>query len=442
MEKAGLLDRALTPLHWLERSRGWKRLGLIVLYLSIALVVGVFGWRELSLWRLPNIDEPFDTVKFGTIPVADGDNAMVVYREAARRFINPSSSYHVPSTTAWGVTDWNTADPEVLRWVADNRAGFEIWLRGTERPDSLVVQPRDMEITTILAPLQSMRSFAKIALLEGSRLEYAGDLEGAWKIYRAVLRSSRHAGKHGGLVQRMTGQSILLNARASIQVWITHPKVTPAMLRRAISDLEESAAMTSPMSEMVRSEYFASRSILSQPGKWKKWGLDGSDDDEFWYRQFSFVRPTERFFQYEPERSLRVLRLITAGFLAQCDRPAADRPQLFSSQHLVYDLDARTPPAVASISPKELVAWADKSSLRMLTFPGTRAILRIQVEPGIFDALRLATAERAFEIEHGKLPATYQDLIGDYLKALPEGIEPGEAVSAPVVPNSMGSAKQ
>jgi ABC-type transport system substrate-binding protein len=54
----------LAPLPSLARSRGWRRRGLASLYLTIALTVGVFGWRSVSLWRLPNSPEPFDLVKF------------------------------------------------------------------------------------------------------------------------------------------------------------------------------------------------------------------------------------------------------------------------------------------------------------------------------------------------------------------------------------------
>ena len=39
-------------------------------------------------------------------------------------------------------------------------------------------------------------------------------------------------------------------------------------------------------------------------------------------------------------------------------------------------------------------------------------------------------AERAFEIDHGQPPKTYGELLGPYLKALPEGLEPGDPTNA------------
>ncbi|HEY2157624.1 MAG TPA: hypothetical protein VGH33_18490 [Isosphaeraceae bacterium] len=113
MGKPGLADVVLAPLTllerskgWLGRSKGWKRRGLILLYLAIALTVGSFVWRAASLWRLPNAPEPFDLVKYGRVEVPDADNAMVAYREVFSRFGDlDARRYHVTSTTAWYVSD-------------------------------------------------------------------------------------------------------------------------------------------------------------------------------------------------------------------------------------------------------------------------------------------------------------------------------------------------
>ena len=101
---------------------------------------------------------------------------------------------------------------------------------------------------------------------------------------------------------------------------------------------------------------------------------------------------------------------------------------------MIYDLDAQTPPVVASISPQELKAWADKSALRAMASGTSVGLARIQAERGIFDTLRVEMAERAYELERGKPPATYRDLLGTYLKALPEGFNPEDMISEPANP--------
>ena len=45
----GRLERLVfVPLFALKRARGWKRRGLALLYLTIALASGALGWREVE----------------------------------------------------------------------------------------------------------------------------------------------------------------------------------------------------------------------------------------------------------------------------------------------------------------------------------------------------------------------------------------------------------
>ena len=434
MEKLGLLDLAIAPLTWLERSRGWKRRRLVAIYLLVVMVVGVFGWRELSLWRLPNIGEPFDEEKFGTVVVPDSDNAMIAYREAARLLKPLDRKVFDEATKNWNFSDWSQVAPLLAGWLEENRAALELWLQGADRPDALLAQPKDLVFSTRIDVVQALREFHQLAMLESSRLERAGDLEGAWRMIRGSLRSSRHAGMHGVAVQRWIGRSIQAQARPRVHGWMENPKVTPDLLRRAIGDMEACVAMTAPNSEMVRAEYFSCRAGLNRPDEWIKYGVEGLDGEGMWYNHIAFVPPARRFLVREPERSLRVFRLITAGLLAQCDRPRPIRPKLFSAKYMVYDVDSRTPPIVASITPEELAAWADRSAYQYLAAAFNTVMTACDFEMAAFDQMRLRMAERIYEIERGKPATTYGDLLGPYLKSLPDGIEPGDRVTAPAAP--------
>src|SRR4051794_7461442 len=105
MDRPGLLDWLIAPLTLLERTRGWRRRGLILLYLVIALVVGVFGWRELTLWRLPRAPEPFDVAGLGRPAIPDAENAMVVYRALHARVGELDVTGYKADPKSWGVTD-------------------------------------------------------------------------------------------------------------------------------------------------------------------------------------------------------------------------------------------------------------------------------------------------------------------------------------------------
>lgn len=432
MGKPGLADVVLAPLTllersigWLKRSRGWKRRGLILLYLTIALAVGAVGWREVSLWRLPDAPEPFDLAKHGRVEVADADNAMVAYREVfARHGDLDTRKYKIEGFKARAATDWSAADPEVRRWAEDHRAALEAWLPANDRPDSLLVQPEDMRIATRIEDAQNLRPYSRLALLEGSRLEQSGDLAGAWRMYRAALRASRHAGRHGGLIQRLIGHGILTQSVSRIEDWIARPGLTPELLRRAIGDVEACRAMTSPTSETVRAEYFSARAAVFDTDRWMNLGESGPYTRTNWLNQFGVGRWARRFVRHDPERSDRVLRLITAGYLAQCDRPPALRPKLVSQYEIIYAHDQLTPKAVRAISPEALESWVRDSIVHDLGPYSMHLQTRLDTEKGTFDELALKMAERAFAIERGRPPKTYGELLGPYLKTLPEGTEP------------------
>jgi hypothetical protein len=303
MEKAGLVDVAIAPLHWLERSRGWKRRGLIVLYALIAATAGILGWREMSLWRLPEIREPFDEAKFGAVELADADNAIPFYRAAGDRLKPADNKVYQVDPKGWRVIDWSAADPAIRRWVEDSRAALEPWLLAVDRPDALLIQPREMTISTALRPSQSIRDLARLALLEGSRLEQSGDPAGAWRYYRGALRSSRHAGRYGVNIQRLIGHAVLNMARPAVKSWTEDPAVTSDMLRRAIRDVEEARAMTPPNSDMFRAEYFACREALDHPETWRKFDNDGPEGDAMWYNHILPIARARHFLLREPERS-------------------------------------------------------------------------------------------------------------------------------------------
>src|SRR5262245_27460715 len=86
MDKPSMVELMTAPLILLEQMKGWKRRGLMGLYLIVVLMMCAYGWHALCLWRLPNAPEPFDLVKYGRVEVPDADNAMVAYREVFSKF--------------------------------------------------------------------------------------------------------------------------------------------------------------------------------------------------------------------------------------------------------------------------------------------------------------------------------------------------------------------
>jgi hypothetical protein len=96
---------------------------------------------------------------------------------------------------------------------------------------------------------------------------------------------------------------------------------------------------------------------------------------------------------------------------------------------MIYDHDAQTPQAVRAISPDALESWAKDSIIRDIGPFNHHLQGLLDAEAGTFDRFLLKMAERAFVIERGRPPKTYGELLGPYLKALPDGIEPQDLVN-------------
>ncbi len=222
--------RATAPLDETGR-RGRKRFRLIVVAVTaaIAMVAATFWWRIRSLHGLPDIGYPFD-VALASRPiwVPEQENAYVLYSEAkALRVRLPAVAARVDFTKL----SWAKAGTIERDYLDANRPALELWRKGTDRPDALFHQPDSLKLDSILAIVDDLRSLAMLACLEASRLEENGRMGEAWSWYKAILRSSRHVGKRGVMLERVAGAFIHRNATRRIIRWAGDPRVDAALLR-------------------------------------------------------------------------------------------------------------------------------------------------------------------------------------------------------------------
>ena len=127
---------ALAPLRAIERTRGWRRLGLLVLYGVVALVIGAFLWRRAQLAAVPDVGEPFDVAAFRSpARVPDERNAFAAYRLAAERSRDMSQA-DGPSFEKANLA-WSRADAIMRGWVTENDAAISLLIDGAARPELL-----------------------------------------------------------------------------------------------------------------------------------------------------------------------------------------------------------------------------------------------------------------------------------------------------------------
>jgi hypothetical protein len=305
------------------------------------------------------------------------------------------------------------------------------------------VNPKIVTVMTLLPVISQIRTFQRLAQVEGGRLEAEGNFEGAWVWYRAIFRCSRHVGQKGTAIERLVGRSMHQLACRRITAWASDPRVTAPMLRKALEAAIADDAMRAPLSDCVKVEYlgflhtYADSDLVKRCLGEEGLGAIGKAD---WVARNAGVFSVARGVKKEPERSRRVIRLICANQLTACDLPPERRPPIVASVPNVsgtlgppglflelYRVDGSAPPAARALSPEEILNWYHSTLYATRLSPGLNTVFKaVDAERGIQASLVIALANRLYEIERGKPPETVEELVGPYLKALPEGYKPVE----------------
>lgn len=128
-----------------------------------------------------------------------------------------------------------------------------------------------------------------------------------------------------------------------------------------------------------------------------------------------------RFVRREPERSRRVIRLVTANWLAYHRLPAGNRPQPDERavSLALYDLGANSHEQASALSPESLDGWLATAYDAQQVLPfldGTRVQT---LERANHLGLLVLLATELYHRDHGSLPPTPAALVGPYLKSLP-----------------------
>jgi hypothetical protein len=405
---------------------------LIVGALALAGSTALLTWWTTTLTGLPDVGDPFDVAAFER-PISDDSNAFVLYKQAVAI---------LPNEPADLTGDWGQAGPAERQWLEASREALETWRRGTERPDALDVSPVGATFETKLEAAQKLRAFARLALLQGSKLEIDGDVEGALVWYLALLRSSRHCGRRGFFIERHIG--IAMNNLVSTRLthWAADPEADARMLRKALDAAYAAEEATPPTSDGLKAEYISFLHSLDDPELMLRIhdsistpNAAGGSVTHYGGGWRSSLTRVKRRALNEPERSRRVIRLVFANWLAYCDRPSVQRPSRVRANpssglnsHAkalladLYVVDATAPEPARSLPPEKVAAWYGTTIDAEMALPAffnvERAIAR---ERSVQGNLLVALANELHKREHGKYPEHVEELVGPYLKALPEG---------------------
>ena len=253
-------SRAVAPLRLLVRR---PRTSAAVA--GLMLLAGGWAWWATQLWGLSDIGDPFDVAAFLAVRVPNDRNAFFEYRDAAS-MISATRRANGNGPRLRGYSgEWSKSDQPWRDFTVKARPALDLWRSGSEKPDYFYDHPEGLGMKTILPVTQELSFLARLAILEGSRLEESGDMVGAWGWYRAALRASRHTGRHGFQVERLSGVAIHDQASKALTRWASNPRADAAMLRRALSEVIAIDAMTVPQSETVKLHYLMVVHSMADP---------------------------------------------------------------------------------------------------------------------------------------------------------------------------------
>ena len=155
-----------------------------------------------------------------------------------------------------------------------------------------------------------------------------------------MLRTIHHVGMHGSVARR-NASSMAQTLRDRLTTWAADPRTTPALLRRALDDVVACEALAPSESDSLKAGYLDVIWLLDSPtnpgrevplARFRQfWNPDYQLDPE----QIQAIWDAWRFWRREPERSRRVIRLVTANWLAYHDLPAEQSAEARSQGRVV-----------------------------------------------------------------------------------------------------------
>jgi hypothetical protein len=381
--------------------------------LGLVLASAPFVTHHWRLAGLPEIPEPFDTEQFGHVEVAPADNAFELYRLAADRLIPASHALGEQYETAAKSGNWQDVPSELRAWLDENHEALELYCRGSERPDALYFQPKDYSTFPDQKVTQDLRLLSRLARLETMRLEAEGDEVASWRWHRAMLRSSRHLGLHGPLVERLTGAAIHATANEAIVRWACLSSLDTSALRGALDDIRSIYNLTVPPSVTFKVDYYTVLRLCNDP--------DSLQDPNSPQLIPNHVGYWLMYPLGEPEMSRRVARHIFTNWIGQCDRPRRLRTPFVGETGALFAVDLQGGAPPGGLDPVELDRWwRDRSRLALVILPAQiQSLTAYDREKARQSLLEAILALQIYQRENESYPEVLDEIRGSRMEELP-----------------------
>ena len=401
-------DKPRSPLAFIFRLIVIVPLTILVVIVAVPIV-----YRATRFRGIPPIEEIVDREVEGRFVVEDDRNAFTLYKSAVSMLpplTNDLDTDEGREAVRTG-RGWAAIMPELRQYVEDSQGALAEWKLGTERDEAVYTEIATADFAALIPVTQELRAFGRLAVLQALRDLDEGKPDEAWQWLRALMRSSRHTGKHGFLIERFVGIALHQLAAESIAAWASNDQVTLDDLQTALSELQEIHRMTAPNSDSLKVEYIVSTNTISNARSLKDmlgYGGPGVPDP---------LKSAYLFVNGEPQLSLIVMRHVFANYLSQCDLPPYERVKASTSLDLYLPTGKESPPLM---DPGPLNAAVMRSVLARLVVPSvSNCVTALDCEHARQDALELSLMAEMFRRKHGEYPETLEALVPEFLSEVP-----------------------
>jgi hypothetical protein len=358
-------------------------------------------------WEIPDAGEPLDRSAFrATVPTGRDNPAGQLIQEALADLGNPGAA----------------ADEWLPLWRRDWQT---LLAEASRLPVGVIEVPRGDGENPILTHLAVCRKMtAKLRTLAREALK-AGQPGDALDHLTQILTLSRNLRNKAVLASYLVGVDLEASALEGLDAWLAGGKPAPALLRRALDELNRHAAQTPPPLDCLRTECFRAGGLVDNASVWA-FRRGRSPVPETWLADaIALALDTP----WEDERKVRLWRAVWTGLFRAVQTPhwqlpdAADEPE-GQRDTTRQALHGWLPPAEgpgASLTRARLARLLDDSWLTDARLFAPVVPLRAAANRARWrvDARRLAVALGLYQLHQGKAAQRLEELVPNYLPQLP-----------------------
>ncbi|HVU88826.1 MAG TPA: hypothetical protein VHD36_16000, partial [Pirellulales bacterium] len=413
--------------HWIAERSGWwpwTRLGLSLAVPILAVGIATASFRIL---QIPVVEPGFSPEQYvDQVTPAARETAQMYLRAASMvdsrlweggdpsvgrgdhlvaglaGLLDTAPYFHeISARRDWIRSFANPRQKNMLAWLEANREPLKLALETTARTSCAF--DRSGEHLWRVSVLESLIG------TEAYRRIEAGDLAGALDCEIALLRFSAHMSAHQFQPSgnRVAWRTLDVIAR----YWATRPGQTPELLRQAIGAIENWQQMVLPPTDVVKATYVWDERLLA---------LDSDAISENPHRAANVLRYTllHYLMPWEVYRARRALDYLTSEQLRHVQavenavRAGQPTARLQQQEIQLYQNSVRQTTPV----------------LGMLTHGYWGADVRLWLEQQAqLNATLLLLGLEGHRLEHGSLPVSLDELVGEYFQKLPRDPYSGDS---------------